>query len=224
MTTDPNGEPQQQLDLRPLNERAQAEMFRIFLERGMLTEDDPFGRKALAEMAYGVVSKAVVETPAERSEKGVSLVQLMGMFFPEVPGRDRWVEAEDPELAQAVYGVIAREVGKVLSVEPNGLVQMALAENGGGVLCWRPKVQGVERLAYVTRNAKCIAEDNNTPAENAAAKAVDKAARRAALAVERVPESGKWFERNYRSHMRGALESGQQTVRAAIEAASGDDA
>jgi hypothetical protein len=180
---------------------------------------------AIADMIYPTVSKAVAETPGDRATVGITPTHLVEQFFPELPGPSDWAEYDDEEaeLHEQVYKRVKGVVFRVLSIQPDGLVQGRLGVNGGLVLCRTPKKGGREEMAYVTRNRKCIEEDNNTPAIKRAQRAMDKAAALSVLAVDRVPEHGKFFGRLYNTGMREGLESGRNKVKAALVASNGDN-
>jgi hypothetical protein len=221
------GEPQEpeQLSLLAMEDRVKREVSVIFGRHELVTPEGSTDLIAIADMIYPTISRAVVQNPGDRAKVGVTPTHLMEQFFSEVPGPAEWAEydEEDKEFHEAVYKKVKSEIFRVLSVHPDGLVQVRLGNNGGMVLCLTPQKGGRERMAYVTRNRKCIDEDNNTPAVKAAQRAMDRAAALTALAVDRVPEHAKWFNSQYNAGIKQGIESGQNKVRAALEASSDED-
>jgi hypothetical protein len=219
-------QPQEQPSLLTLKERVDREVAVILGRHQLVTQEGAADRVAIAELIYPIVSKAVAETPGDRAKVGITPTHLMEQFFPEVVGPSQWAEydEDDAEFHEDVYKRVKGEVFRVLSVQPDGLVQARLGLNGGLVLCRTPKKGGREEMAYVTRHRKCIEEDNNTPAIKAAQRAMDRAAALSALAADRVPEHGKWFGNIYNSGMREGIESGKNKIKAALDVGSNDDA
>lgn len=214
-----SGEQQEMAD------RVKREVSVVFGRHQLVTQEGGTDLHAIADMVYPIVSKAVAQAPGDRAKVGVTPTRLVEQFFPELPGPAEWAEydEEDAELHETVYKKVKSEVFRVLSTNPDGLVQERLGMNGGMVLCRTPKKGGREEMAYVTRHRVCIEEDNNTPAAKAAQKAMDKAAALTALAANRVPEHGKWFESRRRSLMKEGIEAGNNKVRAALETHAGGD-
>jgi hypothetical protein len=215
---------EEQLSLLTMDERVAREVNLVWGRHSLVTTEGGKDVLAIAELIYPTISNAIVEAPADRTKVGITPTQLMAQFFADVPGPAEWTDydEEDAEFRERVYAAVKAEVFRVLSVQPNGPIQSRLGANGGLVLCRMPKKRGREELAYVTRNRKCIDEDNNAPAMTAAHNAMNRAAALTALSVDRVPEHGKWFERQHKTGIKLAVEGGQATIRRALEAASND--
>jgi hypothetical protein len=214
----------EQLDLLTMEDRVKREVAVIFGRHQLVTQEGRTDTIAIADLIYPTISKAVVEIPGDRTNVGITPTRLVEQFFGEVPGPSNWADYDegDAEFHEKVYNEVKREVFRVLSVNPDGPVQMRLGANGGMVLCRTKKAGGREEMAYVTRNRKCIDEDNNSPAVKAAHRAMDKAAALTALSVDRVPEHGRWFERQHKAGINQAIESGRTKIRAALEASNDD--
>jgi hypothetical protein len=210
-----------------LDERVKFETLAVFARRAMVSDSGSIDQDKVADEVQQTVVAALAEVEADRTKIGVTPTFLMERHFPEVPKRSE-VQSDDEEeldFIDAVYGSVKREVFRVLNIAPEGPIQSRLADNGDGlVLCRHKGKRGTEERAYVTRNRKCIHEDNNAPAIKAVERAVAKAAALTGLSVERVPESGTWFQRRYSTEMKQITDSGQNTIRAAIEMTTdGDD-
>jgi hypothetical protein len=214
----------EQLDLLSDEERVNREVKVILGRHHLLTTEGSHSLTAIADLVYPTISQAVVESPGDRTKVGITPTHLMEQFFEDVPGPANWAEYEDEDEAwfhERVYKAIKGEVLRVLSIQPDGLVQSRLGTNGGLVLCRTPaRKGGREEVAYVTRHRKCIDEDNNTPAVKKAQNAMAKAAGLTAMSVERVPEHGRWFHSQYNAGMKEAIESGKNKIQAALEAST----
>jgi len=212
----------------PVAQRVSLGVAEVWGRHGLVTREGRVDPHAIADLVYPTIKAAVVTKPSERAKVGVSKAHLMESFFPDVPTplmSDEDESAEDREVREAVYKKISDEVFRVLSPDPQtGLIQARLASNGGMVLCrTSPKGLG-HQLVYVTRDRKCINEDNGMPALRKVQLAIEHAAALTALAVDRVPDEGKWFNRQYNNGVRNARLAGEATVRAALEAGSDDEA
>jgi hypothetical protein len=209
-----------------LAERAKLEMLAIFARRQMLT-DGSIDQERIADEIEPTITSAVVQVEGDRSKVGVSPTLLMERHFSEVPSKDRIQTDDEDELefVDAVYGNVKGQVFRVLNIMPDGPIQSRLANNGSGlVLCRMKGKRGTEEVAYVTRNRKCIDLDNNKPAFKQVALAVTKAAALTGLSIDRVPEHGKWFQRQYNTETKQITDGGQNTVRGALESVdTGDD-
>jgi hypothetical protein len=220
---EPAPEQHEQLSLLTKEERVKREVAIIF-GRHQLVNRDTGGIDfvAVADTIYPVISAAVVENPGDRAKVGITPTHLVDEFFADVPGPAAWAEygeldSDEYKFHEEVYKQVKREVFRVLSINPDGLVQSRLGANGGTVLCRMKGTGGREEIAYVTRNRKCINDDNNAPAIKAANAALRKAAALAALAIERVSEHKAWFATQYRTGAKETLDGGNNMIRAALD-------
>jgi hypothetical protein len=209
-----------------LNERRDLEVLAIFLRRHMIV-DGSIDQNRVADEIESTVTAAIAALPSDRSKVGISPTALMEKHFPEVPKAED-VDSDDPDilaLVDAVYGKVKGEVFRVLNIMPDGVIQSRLATNGHGyVLCRMKGTRGAEELAYVSRNRKCINIDNNDPAYRAAARAEAKAAALTGMAMERVPEHGKWFQRQLKRAQQLSIQASNDVTMAALDAGDDDPA
>lgn len=215
----------EQISLLTMDERIGREVLVIFGSHQLVTNEGGIDSIAVADLVYPTVSKAVAETPGDRARVGVTPTRLMEQFFPEVPGPAKWAEfddEDDAEFHEKVYDKVKAELFRVLNINPDGLVQARLSANGGMVLCRTKATKGREVTAYVTRNRKCIDDDNNTPALKAAKAAQAKADALTAMSIERVPEHAKWFERRLASGRKEIDDASKNKMRATLESVTGN--
>lgn len=209
---------EEQLVLDP-EERAAIEVAKLYGKRKLVDDEGRLDRDALAELILPIVSMAVVDTPAERARVAVPRSAFMAAIFPEVVGEAEWVEQEDPELAKLIYGRVDSDLWRQLSDTPDGKVQARLNGEQGVMLCRTRKESKRGETAYVTRNYKCIVEDVSMPARKKIANAAARHGALMALAIERVPEHRRRFNREYDTGAKLALDDGRTKVRAALQAA-----
>jgi hypothetical protein len=206
-------------------ERVSNAKLAIFANREMVT-DGKIDQYKVADEIEPTVVGAIVKLEGERTKIGVTPTRLMEDHFSEVPRKEQVDGDDEDELdfIDAVYGATKLEVFRVLNITPDGPIQSRLATNGSGlVLCRMKGKRGAEEVAYVTRNRKCIDQDNNQPALTAVDKAIAKAAALTGMSVERVPEHGKWFKTQYRTATRRSLDAGDSRVQLALDVSTDGD-
>ena len=178
----------------------------------------------LAEALYAEVVKAVVTSRSERTAKAITRGTLVAAAFPSLPGPDEWMNEPDPELAEEVYMAVRSSVWALLGTDRKEPVQRLLGERTSPrlVLC-RYKV-GTDRVeaVYVTRNKDCVREDllgaygARLRAASVRMSAVTE------MAIERVPEHGRAFARQFEQTAKGALETGSSALKLALASNNGD--
>jgi hypothetical protein len=204
-------------------QRVNLEALAIFAKRDMVADGaiDPY---AIADEIEPTILEAIAEKEADRTKVGVTPTHLMEKHFSEVPKKSD-VETDDEdvlEMVDAVYGKVKEQVFRVLNIMPDGIIQSRLATNGGSyTLCRMKGKRGAEELAYVTRNRKLMHIDNNDPAYRKVELAMKRASALTGLSIERVPEHGKWFQRQHKRAMQLSLDASNDVVIAALDA--GDD-
>jgi hypothetical protein len=201
-------------------ERVKYAKLAIFARRDMVTDTGSIDQYRVADEIEPTIIGAIVKVEGDRTKVGITPTRLMQDHFPEVPRVDQVQTHDEEELAfvDAVYGAAKREVFRVLNIAPDGPIQSRLATNGSGlVLCRMKGARGAEEVAYVTRNRKCIDQDNNQPAFSAVDRAIAKAAALTGMSIERVPEHGGWFKRQYSTALKQSLGSGDNHVQLALD-------
>jgi len=213
-------EPEAQLPLETLAQRVSREAKLAYGRANMLDEYGDRNTPLLASKIYDRIAKAVVESPGERAKVGIGKEAFMTELFPQLPGKTEWVDQADPELAEKTYNAIGADVSRALASD--GPVQARLNGNLGMLLC---RTRRHPNVYYVTRNLKCITEDYAEPSARRATAALESHAVLMALAIERLPEHAKKFERAYDAAGKLALQSGRAKIQNALDAASsnGDD-
>lgn len=218
----PAGEHYQQDDVPDptWEERVKYEKLAIFARRDMVADTGTIDQFKVADEIEPTVVGALVGVEGDRSKVGITPTRLMEDHFSEVARKEQVQTDDEEELAfiDAVYGAVKREVYRVLNIAPDGPIQSRLARNGSGlVLCRMKGTRGAEEVAYVTRNRKCIDQDNNQPAFSAVDRAIAKAAALTGMSIERVSEHGNWFKRQYSTAMKQSLGSGDNSVQLALD-------
>jgi hypothetical protein len=215
--TPPDGEQPQEEQPPTLKERIESAAYVAYGQHDLVTKDGEPDQEALIQQVFDIVSVAVVERPSERAKNGVSRASFMDQIFPKVPGKAEWIDQEDPELAEGVYKSLDSDIWRLLNVNPDGPVQAMLNGEKSMVLCRVDASRTHEAHAYVTRNRKCLYEDYSAKARAAIERAVNQHAALMAQAINRIPEQGPAFLREFDGATRVAVNSGQGVVKGALE-------
>jgi hypothetical protein len=206
-------------------ERVKLEKLAIFARRDMVTDTGTIDQHKVADKIEPTIFAAIVKVEADRSKVGIPPTRLMADHFSEVLRKDQAETDDEEELAFIgdVYGAVKDEVFRVLNIAPDAPIQSRLAANGSGlVLCRMKGTRGAEEVAYVTRNRKCIDQDNNQPALKAVAKAIAKAEALTGMSMERVPEHGRWFKRQYSTVIRQSIDGADERLQLRLEMTTDD--
>ena len=214
----PEEEPEQSL-----RERVNAARYAAYGVAGLVTADGEPDQQALIDQMFPIVVKAVVEKPSDRKDMIVYRPAFMEAIFPDVPNEHSWVEEDDYDLAEGVYKSLDSDIWRLLSVHPDGPIQAMLNGEAGLLLCRTKSNYKRPQGVYVTRNRKCLLEDYSADARKAVERAVNQHEALMALAMGRVPEHAKSFYDEFKRTSKNALDTGQNNLQAALEAAKEDD-
>ena len=167
-----------------------------------------------------------VPNEREKAAKAIDRGRFVSETFPALPGPDAYQDQDDPELAAEVYDWIDRKVWDLLKSDVSGHVQQEVGIREPGLLVCRAKI-GSNHVwhAYVTDDIACIKTDFNAPLAKKLEQANLAMAINMAMAIGRLPQHVRTFDRAYESASKTALESGRNTMRPALDAAkdeSGD--
>lgn len=104
----------------------------VYQAEGLVTEDGKKDNVELRKRLIALLAAEVVEgkTTRERNEKARTKGDLVAHIFPSATGPDGFSEAEDPDLAEAVYTQLGRNLWDQLSTNYDGAIQKLLGNNG----------------------------------------------------------------------------------------------
>lgn len=185
-------------------------------------EDGDRNLNALREAIFAEVIQVQVEKRSQRASKALLKTRLVDTLFPNVVKPDHWADEDDPELAEAVYKEVSKIVWK--QTEINGKVQRRVGEqNDGQVLCRTHITDDQLDACYVTHDRGCIIADITTPFADSWNRKASFQAGVMRMLVERQPDNGKAYLREFKTGMRIALESGVSQVQLTLDAVSNGD-
>lgn len=193
----------------------------VFAQHGYVAEDGSVDERGIEDKILARLLGAEAHSTGERRTVAVPREALMHDVYPNLPGEGEFSEQEDPELAEALYSKLSTSLWMMLTMNPDGAIQQRLNGDHALVLCRMPATKTRPVSVYVTRNGKCIDEDYWAPDMKAISRALGKAARKATLVAERIPEHGPKLRRSLKSSTNNALTAADHVVRDAIEAQTG---
>lgn len=162
-----------------------------YAEQGYVKSDGEKDDWKVAAVLLGPISKAVANSIGDRDKVHILRDRLVGIAFPNVPGRDDWHNQEDPDLAEEIWNGMERRTWGIVDQNPSGKVQQLLNGESGLVLVRREKSKAVAGNVYVTRDIKCLETDVITPKIVQAKKRAADTGTLTELLMDRVPEHAK---------------------------------
>ena len=212
---------QQEQSVSPVhwNDLVSAGVTARFAEAGYVDEDGERDYPALVHKLADLVLTARVSSEREKASKAIDRGRYISESFPALPGPDGYQAEPNPELAEAVYTWVERRVWDLLKSDASGPVQQEVGIREPGLLVCKAKI-GTNHVphAYVTDDIACIKSDFNAPLAAKVERASLAMATNMAMAVGRLPQHVRTFERAYESANKTALESGRNTMRPALDA------
>jgi hypothetical protein len=191
-------------------------------EAGYIDEDGERAFDALAERLADRVYPGARATKAgeqEKSTKAISKGDIIAFALPNLPGPSRWKDEPDPELAEGVYTWIENKIWQqLLKVDASGPVQQLIGDKG--VLLCKTKI-GTNKVAsvYCTDVLPLLKEDFNAPLAEKVNRANLTMSMNMNMAIARLPQHYRAFEKAYKDANHAALEAGSQMMLPALEAA-----
>ena len=182
------------------------------------TDDAP-----VADLVFEKVKAAVVTRLADRGKTAITRRQMMAELFPNVAGPEGWDDQDDPAVAADVYKAIDGTLWRMVTDSESGLIQGRLNSELGLILCRTTATPDKIAAVYVTRDPQCIVADYSTVTKKEITAAVAKHARKMALAMDRLPEHARKWQRELTSGVKTALDTGTAITRPALEAATSGD-
>lgn len=190
-----------------------------FAEAGYVDEDGEREYAPLIHKLADLILTGRVPNEREKAANAIDRGTFVTEAFPALPGPDAYQSENDPELAEEVYDWIDRKVWDLLKSDASGHVQQEVGIREPGLLVCRAKI-GSNHVwhAYVTDDLNCIKSDFNVPLAQKVERANLTMAANMAMAIGRLPQHSRTFERAYESANKTALDSGRNTMRPALDA------
>ena len=175
---------------------------------------------------YEVLAPRKVLTWEERNAKAMFRGDLVHEAFPNLPTPAQFADAEDPQLAEAVWGRIETAVTSDLRPSANGPVQQVTNRNmGNGYVLIRTAGIGNNRTPafYITDNRRCIEEDYLKPDQLALTRKINALLANVEMVISRQPDNARRYGLGFERHLKALAVTSHGRATLAIESATAED-
>lgn len=207
-----NGNPQKVAIDRGVREAYEAE--------GFVTETGARDTVRVREHLFEALRPHKVLKWAEREAKAITRGAVVAQVFPSLPGPDQFSEAEDPQLARAIWVKVNSDLWSQLQAGAKGPVQqlVGLSMGNGYVLC-RTKIgaDGTDAV-YVTDDRICIERDYLMPDNVKLQRQFEASADNRAMLIARQPANAKRYAQGYDSRVKALGGAAHDQLALAVEA------
>lgn len=161
----------------------------------------------------------------DRGTKAIRRGDVVRAVFPSLPAPpDGFSEAEDPQLAKAVWGRIYSDVWTHLSVRADSALQQLVgATMGNGYVLCRTSLDSPRPDAvYVTDDRVCIDRDLRKPENDLVEGKIDALLATITMLMMRQPDNAKHYAKGGNDLLRHLQISGRDQLAIAMSSASGN--
>lgn len=203
-----------------VDEAIKEAVYEAYATHGYVSTDDSgdeeIDKSKLHEAIYKVVRKrAVVDDPAQKSEKGLTRGNLAKLVFPNAPGaHDEWDELD--EIQQSVWDQLVKDAWNPTNPNFSGPVQRIVGDRDDKLVLIRTKTTvdgttGVD-IVYLTELEDLIFTDFVGPLKNSVRKAAERLAKNSAMISVRNKELAAKASREVDAGMKAAAVLAKSTL------------
>lgn len=176
----------------------------------------------IRERILAVVREHKVLSRKERETKAITRGQLVREVFPSLTAPEQFGEADDPQLALAVWKEISQMVWGEVKPGPTGPIQRLVGVYMGNGYALCRTLVGANRVGavYVTDDRQCIDEDLFGPENASLLRKIDAALALREMLISRRPQDGRHWATDWDNRMKSLSVTGHDRLKLAIEAAS----
>jgi hypothetical protein len=210
----------------PVKAAVQQGVLAAYAAEGYLTDDGAKDMPMVRERIFAILAPRKVLAWRERTDKAVTRGAMTAAVFPSLAGPDRHAEAEDPQLAQAVWTAIDQSVWSELRTSAAGPLQRLVgAEMGNGYMLVRTQL-GADRTSavYITDDRACIERDLLATEYAALQRKFDAHLAIRELLIMRQPQNGPRYAGGFDKQLKALSSAGHDRLSLAIEASSANGA
>jgi hypothetical protein len=195
---------------------------------GYILPDGNKDNTKVRERIVAVLAPHKVLKWADREEKAITRGALVQAVFPSLTGPEGFGDADDPQLALAIWTAIDGNLWNELRPGAAGPIQkMVGLSMGNGYVLIRCQI-GVDRIgaAYITDDLKCIERDLLGPDNTTLARLLDRLVATRSMLILRQPDNAGRYATGLDRQMKALSASSHEQLKLAIEAstsAGGDD-
>lgn len=193
---------------------------------GFLTEDGAKDTAKVRQHVFEVVRTHKVLAWNEREAKAISRGAVVTEVFPNLAGPDQFSEAEDPQLARAIWLRIYQDLWSHLQPGASGAVQQLVGQAmGNGYVLVRTKTgaDGIDAV-YVTDNRTCIERDLLAPESASLQRKFDAVIATRGMLIHRQPDNAKRYAARFDHQVKALGAAGHDQLALAVEASVNGDA
>lgn len=192
---------------------------------GYITPSGVKDTTAVRERIFEVVRPHKVLAYRDREGLAITRGEVTKEVFPGLLGPDQFDDADDPQLAQAIWIKIDSAVWTQLQANANGPVQRLVGINmGNGYVLCRTQI-GVNSTdaVYITDNRQCIERDYLSRDNKALQAKIDLIAANREMLILRQPDNAAVYARGLDRLLKALESASHDRLALAIEAATADD-
>jgi hypothetical protein len=198
-----------------------------YAEEGYVLPDGTKDNTKVRERIVDILTPHKVLKWADRDSQAITRGALVQAVFPSLTGPEDFGDADDPQLALAVWTAIDRALWNELRPGAAGPIQkMVGLRMGNGYVLIRCQI-GVDRIgaAYITDDLKCIERDLLGPDNTALARLLDRLVGTRTMLILRQPDNAKRYATGLDRQMKALSASSHDQLVLAIEASvsAGED-
>jgi hypothetical protein len=184
----------------------------------------PNGRKDNAKIRqhiFEAVRSHKVLTLKERPHQAITRGAVTQEVFPSLTGPDGFADAQDPQLALAVWTKVSADVWSMLQPNVTSAVQQLVgAVMGNGYFLCRTKIgDDLNDAVYVTDSLPCIVADFLEPQAKAVQRKIDLEVANFTVLMQRHPSDAKALLGKFSKQLTGLKTGGMIQLEQAAEAA-----
>lgn len=201
-------------------------VFAAYGAETFLLED---GRKDTAKVrqtVFEVVRPHKVLSKREREANAITRGEVVAQVFPSLLGPDRFSEADDPQLARAVWLKIYSDLWSHLQPGANGAVQQLVGQAmGNGYVLVRTKIGANNTDAvYVTDDRACIDLDLLGPEYQSFQRKFNTVTGTREMLVHRQPANAKRYAANFDRQVKALGTASHDRLALAVDASVNGEA
>jgi hypothetical protein len=192
---------------------------------GYLLPDGTKNGTMVRERIVEVLSPNKVTRWLDREELSTTRGALVHAVFPSLTGPEDFSEAEDPQLALAVWTVLDSTLWGECRWSASGPIQRLVGLRLGNGWVLARCVIGVDRIGavYVTADRTCIERDCLAADNKALQRLLERLTANREMLILRQPENGARYAKGLGKQLTALSAASRDRLQLAIEAASSDE-
>lgn len=182
--------------------------------RGDGRKDSSKIRRCMLDIIH---APGIVTAKNQRAKLCTRRENLTGGTYDQLPGPTDWDDQPNPRLAEETWRQVDKDLwGETKPDFDSELQKMIADELGNGFVLCRYKV-GMSDAVYITSDPVCIQVDFLRLDNESAERKLERVTGNRVMVVQRLPQHGKLFMKDYDKRLTAALEQGKDRLQLAYE-------